>query len=90
MYGQVTAVIPGRTPCLNCFLNDTDRGICPSVGAAVSLIASVQAAEILKIITGTGETLAGKLFTADLVENTYRIIPINARNGCGVCNVLIR
>lgn len=89
MFGQVSVVIPGITPCLNCFLKGRPAVRCvPSVGAAVSAIASIQAAEALKILTGIGEPLAGKLLTIDLVSNVYRVLDIRRRDGCDVCNGL--
>lgn len=57
-YGQVTTIIPHKTPCLRCILPDADekteipKGI---VSPSVSTIASLQSMEVLKLITGIGK-----------------------------------
>lgn len=85
MYGQVTTVIPGRTPCLECLLTkgDGDRQV---VGAAVSAIASVQASEVIKYITGKGRLLEGRLLTMDLENGEFTTIDIKRRKDCPVCD----
>jgi molybdopterin/thiamine biosynthesis adenylyltransferase len=85
MFGHVSVIIPGITPCLNCFLPKKERKDIPSVGSVVSLIAAIQSTEVLKLITGTGETLAGKLLTVDAATNTYRAIDIARYDKCGEC-----
>lgn len=86
MFGQVSTIIPESTPCLECFLRPRIRDDIPSVMPAVSFIASVQSAEVLKLMTGTGRTLAGMLMTADLENNIYRTVSISRRPDCPVCN----
>ena len=85
MYGQVTVVILGKTPCLGCILRKKDAGLIPSVPSAVSFIASVQINEVLKIVTGKGRTLAGKLFTADLENMVFDTIDIKKDPNCEHC-----
>ena len=90
MFGQVTTVIPGATPCLCCFLGKGDAGTVPSVSAAVSVIASIQAAEVLKIITGTGTILAGRLLTVDIGNGSFDEVAIKRREDCPCCGSYIR
>jgi len=85
MFGQVSVVIPGITPCLNCFLPKNESKDAPSVGSVVSLIAAIQSTEVLKLITGTGETLAGKLMTVDMGTNTYCILDLVRNEDCSEC-----
>jgi len=85
MYGQATVVVPGRTPCLGCLLGKDDGSVRPSVGPMVSLIASVQSVEVLKILTGVGTTLAGKLLTIDSATERYDVIDIARRKDCPAC-----
>ena len=86
MFGQVSVIIPGVTPCLNCFLPKGRRtDVPPSVGSVVSVIAGIQSTEALKLITGTGETLAGKLLTVDAGNNAYRVISIARDEKCPEC-----
>jgi adenylyltransferase/sulfurtransferase len=84
-YGQATFVIPGKTPCLNCILRHDDEQMPRSFAPMVSLIASVQASDTIKFITGTGDTLAGKLFTVFTGSNEYNTIDIRPDLKCSVC-----
>jgi molybdopterin/thiamine biosynthesis adenylyltransferase len=89
LFGQVTVVVPGRTPCLECILRSggADRMI-PSVGSAVSVISGIQATEVLKLVSGRGDTLAGRLLTADLGSNDYRVTSVRRDPLCPACRLL--
>ncbi len=84
-YGQATFVIPGETPCLNCIFGSSDEQASGSFAPMVSLIASIQASDTVKSITGTGETLAGKLFTVSMESNEYSTVDICPNPKCSVC-----
>lgn len=87
--GQVTAVVPGITPCLECLYGDrkdTSGDVpTPSVGAMVLYIASMEALQILQILTGTGSPLIGKLFSADMEVPEVCICGISRKDSCPVC-----
>lgn len=85
MYGQATVVIPGKTPCLGCILRNRKPTTIPSVSSAVSFIASVQVNETLKLITGKGNVLAGKLFIADLENMVFDRIDVKKNPDCEHC-----
>lgn len=74
--GQIAVCIPGSTPSLRDMIGTMadPEGVVPSVGAAVSVIASMEALEVLKVISGIGTDTAGKLVTVDMsawdVEST--------------------
>ncbi len=85
MFGQVTVVIPNLTPCLGCILGNDRGGTIPSVSPAVSLIASLQAAEVLKLVTGVGETIAGYLLTVDLTKGSFEKIKVEKNPRCRFC-----
>ena len=84
-YGQSTFVIPGETPCLNCILKISDEHIPQSFAPMVSLIASIQASDTVKFITGNGDTLAGKLFTVFMESNEYSTVHIRPDPKCSIC-----
>ena len=46
------------------------------IGALPGAVGSIQAAETLKIILGSGETLAGRLLLIDLWQGTFRTVKI--------------
>ncbi len=84
MYGQVMLMTPGRTACLDCIMtkDDDDKQV---IGAAASVIGSIQAAEAIKFITGKGTTLEGRLLTIDLENDVFKVIPISRRKDCKSC-----
>lgn len=84
MYGQITFIEPGVTPCLSCILGKGD-GERISVGSAVATIGSIEANEVLKYITGIGENLKGQLLSIDLSTDTFEKVPINRKKDCPVC-----
>ena len=84
MYGQVMLMVPGRTACLDCILgkDNDDKQV---IGAAASVIGSIQAAEAIKFITGIGKSLEGKLLTVDLENDSFNVIELKRRKDCVSC-----
>jgi molybdopterin/thiamine biosynthesis adenylyltransferase len=68
MNGQIAVCIPGETPSLREILGTVpgDEGEIPVFGAAVSVIAGMEATEVLKLISGTGSPAKGRLIAIDL------------------------
>lgn len=68
MNGQIAVCVPGRTKSLREILGTMKdpEGPVPSIGAAVSCIASMEALEVLKIISGMGTENEGRLITVDM------------------------
>ncbi len=88
MVGQVTVVMPGSTPCLKCIFNGVNSVRSPSISSAVALIASIQANEVIKLVTGVGELLSGKILTVDLFDNSFEVSEVGRRSSCEVCGHL--
>lgn len=67
MMGTLLAVAPGRTACLRClYPRDPEfEEFFPVIGAISSAIGSLAALEAIKIVTGDGQPLFGKLLTID-------------------------
>lgn len=86
--GSATTVIPGQTPCLNCFLakDEETRLPIPAIGPIVGMIATIQAMEVLKFILGLGELLAGELLLLDGGRMSFRKMTIKKREDCPVCS----
>lgn len=86
--GQV-AVFKGA-PCYHCFVPDIppDAETCERVGivgALAGIIGSMCALEVVKLITGAGEPLIGKLLIFDGLSLTSRVIGLPAEPDCPVC-----
>ena len=86
--GQLTTILPGRTPCLAClypeFPSSWQREF-PVFGAVSGVVANLAAMEGIKVIAGFGETLAGKLLSYDLRHVEFRTVAISRRANCAVC-----
>jgi len=91
-YGISMPVIPGRTLCLRCLYPEPPPGAQPTCETAgvlnviVSVIASLQVADALKILCGSAEKLGGRLTTLDIWEGRIRQIEAPARDAdCPCC-----
>jgi molybdopterin/thiamine biosynthesis adenylyltransferase len=89
--GNLSVFQPPETPCLECFLPDVDdaflegcdvRGV---LGVTPGIIGSMQAMETIKILTGMGSTLKGKLMICDFADMYFSTVDIFRRPGCGAC-----
>jgi molybdopterin-synthase adenylyltransferase len=86
--GTVTAILPGQTPCLECFLTHkeaTDSPI-PVIGPIAGSIAAFQVMEVFKLILHLGDSLAGQLLVFDARKMTFRKFEIKRKPDCGVCS----
>ena len=55
------------------------------LGVLCASIGSIQVNEAIKLITGVGETLLGRLMVYDALEMTYRQVKIRKDPNCAVC-----
>ena len=77
--GQTMTIVPGRTPCLRCLLGEPPpAGSTPTCDTAgilapiIGVIASIQAMEALKILSGHVEAIQPFLTVVELWDNTIR------------------
>ena len=84
----LTTIIPGQTPCLRC-LYPVDpphwNREFPVFGAVSSMIGSLAAVEVIRLITGIGESLSGQLLCINLQTMVFRERPIPRDAACRVC-----
>ncbi|MDW8045121.1 MAG: HesA/MoeB/ThiF family protein [Nitrososphaerota archaeon] len=86
-----STIIPYETPCLKCIfpnLHDGDLPKCAIVGvhpSVVSLIASIEVSEAIKLILGQKPSLAGSLLLCDLKDLTFDKVSIKRDTKCSVC-----
>jgi len=91
--GQVT-VFSGRKggPCYQC-LSPADGHAdetCSENGVlapVVGVIGSIQATETLKVLTGAGESLTGRLLLFDALHMEWRSLKLSSDPGCPVCGI---
>ena len=87
----------GAYPCYRCLYPEPPPpGTAPScsetgvLGAAAGVMGSLQALEILKEITGAGQSLAGKLLVYDALATRFRTIGVKPDPACALCGPLSR
>ncbi|MEN6610624.1 MAG: HesA/MoeB/ThiF family protein [Methanoregulaceae archaeon] len=86
LHGQATTVIPGKTPCISClFPHAPPKEVFPVLGATPGVLASIQATEVVKYLTGTGELLAGRLLLWDGLTSRAEEIAVQRNPKCQVC-----
>ncbi len=93
--GQLAVFDPLRGgPCYRCLYAEGDAHTalaCSESGVlapVVGVIGSLQAMEALKILTGYGEPLRGKLLLLDLRSMEFRQLELRARADCPACSHL--
>lgn len=90
--GQVLAVLPGETACLTCLVPEPPAaGTTPTcdtagvLGPAVNVVASLQAAEAMKILSGNRNAVNRRLASIDLWRNRVTMIAIDRLHEEGAC-----
>ncbi len=82
--GQTMTIVPGDTPCLRCLLAEPpDAGTSPTCDTAgilapiINVIASIEAMETIKILSGHREQIQHALLVFDLWENQLRQVKLD-------------
>jgi adenylyltransferase/sulfurtransferase len=94
-HGQTMTILPGETPCLRCVFEAApapgEAGTCETVGVLgpiVNIVASYQAAEALKILSGQRDKINRDLIYVDVWDNVQRrikIAPLVEKADCPCC-----
>lgn len=91
MEGQISVYLnDGNGPCYRCLYKDegeldnscSENGVLAPV---VGIIGSIQATEAIKIITGMGENLHGRLLLLDAMSMEWRTLTLQKDPACPVC-----
>jgi molybdopterin-synthase adenylyltransferase len=92
-YGLTMTVRPSVTACLACLLAGERDGAgmdetCDTVGVLgpiVNLVASMEVAEALKLLSGRVETLHGRLVSCDVWSGKFQSVRVERNAECPVC-----
>ena len=94
-HGQTMTILPGETPCLRCVFEAApapgEAGTCETAGVLspiVNIVASFQAAEAFKILTGRRDQISRDLIYVDVWDNVLRrikIAPLLGKVDCPCC-----
>ena len=89
MCGQLMVVIPGKTPCLRCVVSTPppETKPLPVLGVTPGLLAMLQVMEAIKIVTGCGEPLIGKMLVFNGEDSSFYQVEVGRRKNCPVCGV---
>jgi len=90
--GQASVFWAEYGPCYRCLYPEPPPpGMVPScaeggvLGVLCASIGSIQVNEAIKLITGVGEPLAGRLMIYDALEMSYRAVRVRKDPECPVC-----
>ena len=90
--GNLSVFSTPETGCLECLmpnLSDSDLLTCSTrgvLGATTGIIGSLQAMETIKLLSGVGSTLKGKLMVCDFSDMDFTTIDISKNSRCPVCH----
>ncbi len=96
-YGVTLTIRPGETACLACALesgseNGSRAGgtedTCDTIGvlgAAAGVIASIEAAEAIKLLTGKSESAGGRIVSFDVWSGKFQSVRVARNPQCRAC-----
>jgi molybdopterin/thiamine biosynthesis adenylyltransferase/rhodanese-related sulfurtransferase len=91
--GQLTTFVPYEGPCYRClYPTPPPPELAPGcsvagvLGVVPGIMGMLQANEVLKLLLGIGETLAGRLLLFDALETEFTELRLRRDPGCPVCS----
>lgn len=91
--GQISVFNPrdSDSPCYHCLFpeaQDVEAMNCATMGVfapLVGIIGTMQAAEAIKVLSGTGNSLVGRLLILDALDMRWHSVKVRRDPGCAVC-----
>lgn len=92
--GQISTYDPARgAPCYRCIFPEPPApGLAPScaeagvLGPLPGVVGAMMAVEAVKVITGAGESLRGRMMIYDALYGENRTMALSRREGCPDCS----
>jgi molybdopterin/thiamine biosynthesis adenylyltransferase len=90
--GNLSVFAPPETGCLECLLpnmSDDDLMTCDTrgvIGATPGIIGAMQAMEAIKVLTGMGSPLKGKLMVCDFNDMSFTTVDTSKAANCPACH----
>jgi len=92
--GQATVFNPYVGPCYRCMIPEPPPAeLAPScaeagvLGVLPGIIGSIQALEVVKLLLGLGESLAGRLLAYDALEQSFHTFKVRRDPNCPACSI---
>ena len=89
--GQIMTYVPGHGPCYRCLFPEASDGVVANcaeagvLGVLPGVLGTLEATEAIKLITGVGTPLVGRLLTYDALELRFQEFRVERRRDCAVC-----
>jgi adenylyltransferase/sulfurtransferase len=90
--GQASVFATKGGPCYRCLYPEPPPpGLVPScaeggvLGVLPGIVGTIQATEAIKIVTGAGQTLAGRLLLLDALSMEFRTVKLRRDPACPIC-----
>jgi len=90
--GQLMTILPGESACYRCLFGAppaaADVPSCQEAGVVGSLAATIgilQAAEVVRLLTGAGGLLTDRLLTVDALGGRWRRVRLRRNPACAAC-----
>jgi adenylyltransferase/sulfurtransferase len=91
-YANLSTFIPGKTGCLQCVMGkaeDNPENSCARVGVSpmlLSIAASIEVEEVVRLATGKTPALANRLLTIDIENMSFDAFDIGRNENCSACS----
>ncbi|MBV8145795.1 MAG: molybdopterin-synthase adenylyltransferase MoeB [Gammaproteobacteria bacterium] len=89
--GHLMTYVPDQGPCYRCLFPHAAEGLVANcaeagvLGVLPGVLGTLQATEAIKLITGIGAPLTGRLLTYDALEMRFSEFRVTRRRDCAVC-----
>jgi sulfur-carrier protein adenylyltransferase/sulfurtransferase len=89
--GHLFTYVPGHGPCYRCLFPHSADGMVGNcavagvLGVLPGVLGTLQATEAIKLITGVGTLLSGRLLSYDALEMRFEEYRVSQRPDCNVC-----
>ena len=85
--GRAMTIIPGKSACLYCLYHGATPPVdeIPVLGATAGVTGSIQASEVVKYLTGSGDLLLGRLLCYDGFSMKFMELHVKRDASCEHC-----
>jgi adenylyltransferase/sulfurtransferase len=85
--GQLTTIVPGKGLCLRCIIpkEPPRKSVFPVLGTTAGVVGCLQAMETIKLLTGIGRPLVGRILFFDGESANFEEIEVRRNPNCPVC-----